>query len=541
MIRSGKGKGNFTPLKKKHDSIHATASISTATLCSRVLGLVREQVFAYFFGASIWTDAYQIASRIPQLLRELFAEGSMSSALVPAYVEVKRQGGEKKAWELIHKLISVLGISLLALVVLCIYFSEAIVSIFPIEKDSEQFLLTVRLTQIMMPFILTVTLAAIWMSVLNARNRYFIPALAPAFYNLIFIFSAFAFIPVMPRLGFPPIYAMALGFLFGGITQWVTQVPSLRKEGFRFRFNGQWKDPQLKKILFVMFLGALGMIPLQANILVTSYLALSQGEGVVSWLNYAFRLLQFPIGVFAVALSQITLTRISQNISLKNNPEAVKTIESSLRASFFLSLPSTVGLAVLGYPIVSIIFERGNFSSTDTQLTYEALCFYVVGLVGYSFNKVATPVLYATNRAPTAVLLSALSIFSNIALCLMLLPIVGFVGLALATSLSAYIHMASLGITIHRQLRGIPWGSLAKGFFQYAIASLGMGLCLYFYWRYFALEWEKGSFFSHFVILSCGILLGTLAYWLITRAQGSPEMLSIEKRLVQYGKRLVKK
>lgn len=541
MIQSDKRKENLTLLKKKYDSIHATASISSATFCSRVLGLVREQVFAYFFGASMWTDAYQIASRIPQLLRELFAEGSMSSALVPAYIKAREEGGEKKAWELVHKLISVLGVSLLALIILCIYFSEYIVGIFPMEKNSEQFALTVQLTQIMMPFILTVTLAAIWMSILNARNRYFIPALAPAFYNLTFIFSAFLFIPFMRHLEIAPIYAMALAFLLGGIAQWLTQVPSLQKEGFRLRFNGNWKDPQLKKILFIMLLGALGMIPLQANILVTSYLALSEGEGVVSWLNYAFRLLQFPIGVFAVALSQITLTRVSQSISLKEGPEAIKTLEKSLRASFFLSLPSTVGLAVLGYPIVSILFERGNFSATDTQFTYEALCFYLVGLTGYSFNKIITPALYAMDRAPMAVMLSALSIASNILLCLTLLPYIGFVGLALATSLSAYIHMVGLGLAVHRGLKGISWSSLLKSFSQYATASLGMGLCLYFYWEYFASTWEKTSIFSHFVVLFCGILLGAITYWLITRAQGSPEMLSIEKRFVQYGKKLLRK
>ena len=520
-------------MNKKRNFLRSAGLISAATMVSRVLGLVREQVFAFFFGAGLITDAFQIAFRIPNLLRDLFAEGAMSFALVPIYIESRKKDGDNRAWELARKLICLLGVTLFSLAALGIYFAEEIVMFFPLEVGSRKFELTVGLTRVMIPFLPTVVLAAIWMSLLNAREKFGVPALAPALFNVASIFAAFAICPWMPSVGLEPIYGMAFGVLLGGLGQWLIQTPALRKEGFRFRFNFNWKDKELGRIAALMGIGAVGAAATQVNVLVNSFLALSHGDGAVSWLNYAFRLLQFPIGVFGVAIAQVTLTKVSKSVANSNLDEVGESVLKSLRMAFVITIPSAIGLAMLGKPIISVIFEHGQFSYSDVSATAWALMLYSIGLVAYASNKILVPVLYSLKKARIAVGSTVLVVFINVLLCIRLSAEMGFAGLALATALSAYIHWSILLFSVLRYSQGFKWGSFIQCVLSAAGAGLAMGALLYFGWDALAIHWQILNFFTRLGLLTCGILIGAGTYWACCRLFGVAEVAALESFVLQ--------
>jgi putative peptidoglycan lipid II flippase len=369
-----------TPLASaKRTSVARSAGIvSLAVMASRLLGLVREMVFAYFFGASksFANDAYVIAFRIPNLLRDLFAEGALSSAFVPVFSDYLINKDEKEAFRLSNLvatgLIAVLG----AFVVLGIIFAGPLVTFIApgYQTDPAKFELTVRLTRIMMPFILLVALAAQAMGVLNARDRFGIPALSSSFFNVGSIIGGLfaAALLTDPTFSHPirsiverpteGIVGMAYGVLIGGFLQYSVQWPSLRKAGFRYRPMLSFSDPGVRRMFGLMGPAVIGGAAVQVNVLINSNFASNiPGTGPVSWLSYAFRLMQFPIGVFGVAIATATLPAISRSAARKDETEFRHTLASSIRLAFLLTIPSAVGLIVLGNPIIALIYERGHF------------------------------------------------------------------------------------------------------------------------------------------------------------------------------------
>src|SRR5436853_3187259 len=342
-------------------------------MASRVLGLVREMVFAYFFGASksFANDAYVIAFRIPNLLRDLFAEGALSSAFVPVFSEYLVKRDEREAFRLSNLVTTALVLILGVLVVLGIIFAGPIVAfIAPGFRDNPaKFDLTVRMTRIMMPFILLVALAAQAMGVLNARDRFGIPALSSALFNVGSIIGGvffavlltgghnfarpFASIRENPTEG---IIGMAYGVLIGGFFQYPIQWPSLRRAGLRFRPAIDFSNPGLRTVLRLMGPAIIGGAATQINILINAnFASYIPGDGPAAWLNYAFRLMQFPIGIFGVAIATVTLPSVSKSAALNNMDEFRHTIASSIRLALLLTIPSAVGLAVLGRPIIAMI------------------------------------------------------------------------------------------------------------------------------------------------------------------------------------------
>lgn len=453
--------------------------ISLAVMSSRVLGLVREMIFAAFFGASLSyaNDAFVMAFRIPNLLRDLFAEGSLSSAFVPVFSDHLINKGEKAAFRLSNlvatALIAVLGV----LVLLGIIFAPQLVAAIAhgFQSDPEKFALTVRLTRIMMPFILLVALAAQAMGVLNSRDRFAIPALSSTFFNVGSIIGGmlFAIFLVDPTFSHPfrsiidnptdGIIGMAYGVLIGGFLQLVIQMPSLHREGFRYRPELSFTDPGMRQIFKLMGPAVLGNAAVQINVLINSNFASSIvnpatgviDNGPVSWLSYAFRLMQFPIGVFGVAIATATLPSISRSAALKETDNFRRTIASSVRLALLMTIPSAVGLAVLSRPIIALIYERGGFTSIDTDHTAGALTFYAVGLAGYAAIKILAPAFYALGDARSPMIFSILSIATNFILNWSLRDVLQERGLALATSASALMNSALLYFTLSRHIHGI--------------------------------------------------------------------------------------
>jgi putative peptidoglycan lipid II flippase len=428
-------------------------------MASRILGVVREQVLAALFGASNAMDAYNVAFRIPNLVRDLFAEGAMSSAFVPTFTRTLTTDGKQSAWRLGNNTINALMVITGVLVLLGIVFATPIVSAFAGDYGSVpgKLELTVLLTRIMLPFLTCVALAAAIMGMLNSLHQFFIPALSPAMFNVATIICAIGLVPVMPSVGLPPIAAIAIGTLAGGLAQLGLQWPLLRRQGYAYRPVLDWRDQGLRRVLTLMGPGTLGLAATQVNVFVNTVLATGEGTGAVSFLNYAFRLMYLPIGLFGVSLGTATLPAVSRHAAEQNFAAVRGTMADSLTLMMLLNVPATIGLMVLATPIVRLIFERGAFTPDATIATAAALRFYAIG----------------ENRTPVKV--SVVTVIINAALNIGLVRVLGFRGLALGTSIAALANAALLMYLLRRKLGGIEGGRVLGSFTRIMIAGAAMG------------------------------------------------------------------
>ena len=447
-------------------------------MTSRILGVVREQVLAALFGAGNAMDAYNVAYRIPNLMRDLFAEGAMSSAFVPTFTRHLTTAGRDSAWRLGNHVINALIAITAVLVVLGIVFAEPLVELFAGAYRSVpgKLELTVFLTRLMLPFLTFVAVAAALMGMLNSLHRFFVPALSPAMYNVAAITCALLLVPLMPWVGLPAIAAIAIGTLLGGVAQLALQWPVLRREGFRYRPALDWHDENLRRVLVLMGPGTLGLAATQVNVFVNTVLATGEGTGAVSWLNYAFRLMYLPIGLFGVSIATATLPTVSRQATQGDETAARSTIADGLSLMLMLNVPATIGLVVLATPIVRVIFERNAFTAADTAATAAAVQFYAIGLVGYSVVRIASPVFYALGQNRTPVIVSAATVLTNAALNVMLVRSMGYQGLALGTSIAALFNAALLMFFLRRRLDGIEGGRVAGSFVRITIAAALMGV-----------------------------------------------------------------
>jgi putative peptidoglycan lipid II flippase len=521
-------------------SIARSASIvSLAVISSRVLGLIREMVFAYFFGASKSpaTDAFVIAFRIPNLLRDLFAEGALSSAFVTVFSEYLVTRGESESKRLANIVITALVLVLGALVALGIIFAPQVVGLIApgFGDDPEKFQLTVKLTRIMMPFILLVALAAQAMGVLNACNRFGMPALASSFFNLGSIVggvlvAAFLVDPTFsdpiraitadPMVG---IIGMAYGVLIGGFLQYAVQWPSLLRAGFGYRPALSLSDPGLRRIVRLMGPAIIGAAAVQVNVLINSYFASNiPGDGPVAWLNYAFRLMQFPIGVFGVAIATVTLPSVSRSAALADMLEFRGTLASSIRLAFLLTVPSAVGLAVLGRPIIALIYERGDFTARDTEHTAGALTCYAIGLAGYSAIKILAPAFYALDQARTPMMISLLSVLMNFILNWALVGALRERGLALSTSTVALMNFALLYMLMRRRLGRLEGRSTAIAVGKILLASAAMAAACWPMSK--ALAAMGNGLAAKFINVLAPMILGVAVFYAIASALGVKEL-----------------
>ncbi len=452
--------------------------ISVATMASRVLGVARETVLAALFGAGTEMDAFNVAFRIPNLLRDLFAEGAMTAAFVPTFTRTLTQRGRDQAWRLGSLVINALLIVTGALVIVGIIFAYQITHAIAGEYASVpgKLELTTQLTRIMLPFLATIAVSVAMMGMLNSLRRFFIPALAPAMFNVATIFCAFAVVPLMPGIGLPPIAAIAMATLLGGVGQIALQWPLLRKLGFRYRPIVNFKDPELREVLRLMVPGTLGLAAVQINVFVNTYLATTQQEGSVSWLSYAFRLMYLPIGLFGVSIATAALPDISRHAVTADLAGMRRTVSGALRMMLMLNVPATIGLMVLASPIVSLLLERHRFTPYDTAATSAALMFYAPGLVGYSAVKIASPTFYSLRDSRTPVTVGVLSVLANLSMNLALVRVMGYRGLALGTALAAMFNAGTLLFLLRGRLQGLDGRSTAIAFLKILAASLAMGL-----------------------------------------------------------------
>jgi putative peptidoglycan lipid II flippase len=432
--------------------VSAVGSIGAATLASRVLGYVRDMVVAHTFGAGPVTDAFLVAFRIPNLLRRLLAEGALSTAVIPVFTETLTQGGPGAFARLARAAAGA------AIVVLCVVsalgalLAPQVVAVMAPgwRADSALFDLAVSLTRVMFPYLVLVGLAALAMGALNAHHRFFTAALGPAVLNVAMI------VAVLGLAGYttPPIMALAVGVLVGGLGQLLVQLPELRRLGIPLVPSREWRHPGVRRIAHRLWPAVFALAAVQITVVVNTLLASLLPAGTVSYLYYADRVMEFPLGIFGIALATAALPSMSRQAARRELTALRATLEWALRMSAFVAVPATVGLLILGGPIVRLLFQRGEFTAADGVLTAQALAGYAVGLPAFSATRIAAQTFYALGDTRTPVLVGFVSVAVNVVLALLLMWPLQHVGLALASSLSSYVNLLGLCWLLRRRLDG---------------------------------------------------------------------------------------
>lgn len=459
----------------KRVSTRATGVVGIAILCSRVLGLIREVVFAALFGASRNMDAFLTAFRAPNMLRDLFAEGALSTAFVTTFSRRIATEGDQSAWRLASKVATLTVVFMSAVTLLGIVFAPILINIlapgFPAEKAE----LTILLTRIMFPFILLVSLAALVMGMLNAKDVFGVPAMASSFFNLGSIIGGAGFGYLLdPHFGSRALIGLALGTLIGGLLQLLVQLPSLARVGFKFWPDFNWRDPGVRTILAMMGPATIAASAVQVNVAVNSGFASGLGDGPMTWLNIAFRLMQLPLGIFGVAVATVTLPLVSRSAAMGNTSEFRSALAHSVRLVLLLTIPAAIGLIILAEPIIHLIYEHGRFTPEATRQTAAALRFYAIGLAGYSADKVLAPAFYALDKRHLPMFVSLTSIAVNFSLNWFFTfhLHLGHRGLALSTSMVAITNFFFLYSMMRHYTGRLETGAMLQTIVKLLLAGV---------------------------------------------------------------------
>ncbi len=504
--------------------VRSASAVSAAVMCSRVLGLVREQAFAYLFGAGPAFDAFVVAFRIPNLLRDLFGEGALSTAFVTVFSDCQENRDAEHTWRLAGNVIVFFSLLVGLICLVGIWQSDNLVRLLVEKKfeiDPGRMGLAVSLTRIMFPFLLFVSLASVVMGILNSRGYFFIPALASSFFNFGSISVGVALALIFPAYGLPAIAGMAFGTLVGGFLQLAGQIPSLYRSGFRFIPNLNLGDPGLKRVLRLMLPAVVGLSALQLNVFINNFFASSLVVGSLSWLNYAFRIFQFPVGVFGVALAIAATPVMARHAARKDIAALRETYTSSLLMSLALSIPATVGLLVLSEPVVRVIFQYGRFDAVSARMTAAALDCFVVGLFAYAAVKVTVPVFYALDETRYPVVGSFIAVAINLLVVLTTIGTLAHRAMALGISLGMVGNFLFLLVVVYHRLGGFSRCYLFAGLVKILTAATGMGLVAAVGLRLITL-WE-GSRVVEISVLSGVIVAATVTYGMFLHLLGLKE------------------
>lgn len=454
----------------EHHAIAGAAGlIGAATFTSRVLGFVRDMILARLLGATMAADAFFVAYRIPNLFRELLAEGSMSSAFIPVFTEYHTLRSKQDTWELASATFTTL-LSIVTLLTLTgIVAAPAIVWVFApgFHDDPERLRLTTLLTRMMFPYLIFMSLAALTMGILNGLRAFAAPALAPVFFNVCIIASALWLAPTLDA----PITGVAIGVVIGGLAQFVVQLPGIHQHGLLFRWRFAPRHPGVVKIGLLIVPTLLGVSATQINITVSTVLA-SYFPGGPTYLFYSMRLIQFPLGILGIALATALLPTLSDQAARRAMDDLRDTLGFGLRMIVFLMVPAMIGVIMLRYPIVHVFFEHGAFTAADTHGTAAALMAYAAGLWAFAGIRIIVAAFYALHDTKTPAMAAVLAMLANIVLAMILMQPLEHVGLALATALSAMVHLSVLlGILTHR-LGGTDWRRVGRSLGHAGLATI---------------------------------------------------------------------
>lgn len=514
------------------------ALVSAATMLSRVLGLVREQMFAALLGASAFADAFVVAFRIPNLLRDLFAEGALSAAFVPTFTDYLRNRGAQQAIRLANVVIGTLLLVVGILVLLGILFAPQLVAFMApgFDQVPGKEPLTVLCTRIMFPFLPLVSLAAVAMGQLNAQERFGPPAFASAMFNVVAIVGG-AILFLAGAHDERAVIGWSIFTLLGGAAQLGVQLPALYRTGFSFRPALDWAEPGLRRIAHLMGPATIGLAATQVNIFVNTIFA-SQVPGAPAWLNYAFRLMQLPIGVFGVAVATIATTGLARRAADCDLPGMRATLDAGLRLVAFLTVPFMVGLVALAEPIVRLLFEHGRFLPEDTVATAWATVMYATGLYAYAGVKVIAPAFYALDKARIPLYGSVAAVAGNVILNVTLFPVLSYKGLALGTAAAATLNFGVLLFTFRKVAGGMAFLGLVGHFARVLAAAIPCGAAAWLVNRRISSLLGTGPLVARIASVGGAIAAGALVYLALARLLRLPELdelLGFVKRRLRRG------
>ena len=486
----------------------AAGLIGAATFASRILGFIRDMVLARLFGATAAADAFFVAYRIPNLLRELFAEGSMSAAFIPVFTEYHTLRAKRDAWELASAVFTTLLTVLTLVTLLGILAAPGIVWLLApgFHGDPSRLAMTTYLTRIMFPYLVFISLAALAMGVLNSLRAFAAPALSPVLFNLFIIGCALFLSPLLAE----PILGVAVGVVAGGAAQFAMQVPGLWRRGMLFGWRFEPGHPGVRRIGALLVPSLLGLSVTQVNITVSTILA-SFFVGGPAYLFYGMRLIQFPLGIFGVALATAILPTLSAQAGRGALDELRATLGLGLRMIFFIILPAMLGLILLREPIVHLFFEHGSFTAQDTSATAAAVLCYAVGLWAFAGVRVIVAAFYSMQDTTTPALVAMGAVAANVALSLLLMEPLRHAGLALATALAAMFNVGTLVAVLNRRLGGVAWSSVGRSAARVLAAAVPVVLACV--WVDGLEVWTRhGEWTAKAIMLFVGIGLSVTGY-----------------------------
>ncbi|MDI6725417.1 MAG: murein biosynthesis integral membrane protein MurJ [Smithellaceae bacterium] len=430
--------------------MRAAGVVGAATFLSRIFGFLRDMVVAAYFGAGMVTDAFFVSFRIPNLLRRLLAEGSLTVAFVPVFTDYLQNKSKRDALELANVVFTALSIVLVLVSLTGVLLSPVIVAIMApgFIKEPAQYDLAVFLTRLMFPYIFFISLVALCMGILNSLRHFAAPAFSPVLLNLAMIAATM----LLKDLFTEPIYALAVGVMIGGALQLALQWPFLWRLGVKLRADFNFRHPGLKRIGLLMLPALFGGAVYQINILVGTILASLLPSGSVSYLYYADRLVELPLGVFGIAVGTAALPSFSRLVSRGEAEEFKETIAFSLRLILFVTIPASLALLVLGEPIISVLFQRGAFVLNDTLRTNEALIAYTLGLWAFSAIRIVVSAFHALQDMRTPMRAAVAALLVNVILSLILMFPLKHAGLALATSIASAVNVIMLYVILRRRI-----------------------------------------------------------------------------------------
>ncbi|MBF0522121.1 MAG: murein biosynthesis integral membrane protein MurJ [Candidatus Omnitrophica bacterium] len=492
----------------RHSIMKSTSVLSLGTLSSRAIGFVRDVILARLLGTGMAADAFFVASRIPNLFRDMIGEGATNAALVPVFSEYLEEKDRVAFWNFVSVVVTAAMIILSLITALGIVFSPVLIRLTApgFMADPGKLQLTIHLTQIMFPYLIFIALTAYSMGILFTFRSFFAPAFSPCLLNIAMIISAFLASRYMKQ----PVFGLAIGVLVGGVLQLVAQIPSMLKAGMTYRLPKSLSHPGLFKIGRLLIPRMIGNGIYQLAVLIDTFcasLANIIGPGGISAIYYANRLIQFPMGIFTFALSSAVLPSLSGFAVRKDYESLKKTLAFSLENIFFVMCPTTIIFMFLAHPIIRVFFQRGQFDAYSTDISANALCFYSLGLFSFGGIKILVTAFYAMQDTRTTVIVAGICLAINTVLNFILMYPLKVGGIALASSISGTIDFLVLFTILNKRLGGIDSG-LLKYFLKVTLASLIIGGFIAFFWR--ILPWHHE--FLKLILLMVG---GLLMYELI--------------------------
>lgn len=510
--------------EQKKRLLKSTFAVSGPTVLSRILGYFRDVIQAYFLGTGSGADAFTIAYVIPNLLRRLTGEGTMTAAFIPVFTQLKKDETKEKLWRFANTFFYDLTVIMALLTVLGIVFSPLLVKIIaPGFRDvSGKWELTVILTRIMFPYIFLISLAALAMAILNSFHKFAAPAFTPVLFNLSIICLAV----ILGRKVQEPAYVFAVGVVIGGVFQLVFQLPFLWKRGMRFRFGLSFSNPAVRKVGALMVPGIFGMGISQINLAASRIFASLLEEGSASSLYYATRVSELTLGLFSIALSIALLPTLSELAAHQDIEGMKKTLVFAFKLIFLITFPAAVGLLVLSRPIIQVLFERGVFDTQSTEMTASVLLFFSIGLPFISLVKILAPAFYSLKDTRTPVIIAFFVMIVYVSLSFILMKPLRVGGIGLALSLAEAFNFFLLYVFLERKIGKIERKEILSSIFRSLASAALMGVGVWFFMRSF--EFQRLQFVQQLGILLATILLGILSYVLLSFLFNSQDLRNLK-------------